>query len=124
MKPWTSSKKTALLIGVGFATSLLLAQTTSPTPKPADVAPKPADVAAKPAGVAAKTSGPGRYQIIQVDLPASVAGGSTVIKLDTETGATWSIGQGNPQVNHSAYVWYKMNHMTMTANGSVYDPGP
>jgi len=125
-----SSKKTALLLGVGFVTSLLLAQTSTPPAKPAEVVPKASGLAQtgsptpKPVEVGTKTSGPGRFQIIQVDLPTSIPGGSTVIKIDTETGATWSIGQGNPQVNHSAYVWYKMNHMTMTANGTIYDPGP
>lgn len=114
------SKKTAVLIGLGFAATLLLAQTSSPVTAP--VAAPVATPAAKPVEVIAKSSGMGRYQIMQVNLPAGVAGGSTVIKIDTETGATWCIGQGNPQVNHAVYVWYKMLNMTLTGNGSIYDP--
>jgi hypothetical protein len=116
MNNWTMSKKTALLIGLGFAATLLLAQSASPVATPA---PTPV---AKPVEVVMKSSGPGRYQIMQVALPATVAGGSTVIKIDTETGATWCIGQGNPQTNHAIYVWYKMLNMTLTGNGSIYDP--
>src|ERR1700690_2923787 len=98
MNNWTISKKTALLIGLGFGATLLLAQTSAPVATPV----------AKPAEVIAKTSGPGRFQIMQVSLPASMAGGSTVIKIDTETGTTWSLPQGNPPETHSIYVSYKI----------------
>jgi hypothetical protein len=107
MKTWTYPAKIALLCGVGVAASVLMAQNGGPVAKPVDSG--------------TKASEPGRFQIVQVNLPASVAGGSTVIKLDTETGATWSISQGNPSETHSVYVWYKIPNVTLTSKGSIID---